>query len=208
MPVISVIIPIYNSEQHIEKCLKSVADQEYQNFEVLMIDDGSTDCTAEICKHFANIDNRFKYFYKENGGVSSARNFGLSHANGEYIAFIDSDDFVNCDYLQALANPLNDHSYSIVQSGIRLIRNGTESVLLPPAITSISGIKYIELVLKREIQIFLFQSPTSKLYSRKLLVDSGASFNEKISISEDCLFNTELLNYVTDNICFINYAGI
>ena len=207
MPLISIIIPIYNNEIYLEKCLKSVADQLFTDYEVLMIDDGSNDNSSEICKRFSDSDNRFIYYYKDNGGVSSARNFGIAKAVGKYIAFIDSDDYIDNDYLSSLVKPLEKYDYSIIQSGIKLIRNNKESVLLPSAEFETSGKGYCETILKRELQVFLFQSPTSKLYNKKLLNDTGVIFDEKISISEDCLFNTELLNAGVEKVCFINYAG-
>ena len=92
--LISIIIPVYNVEKHIEQCLNSIKKQSYQNFEVIIVNDGSLDNTESICKRITQSDVRFRYFSKENGGVSSARNFGLDNANGHYITFIDGDDWV------------------------------------------------------------------------------------------------------------------
>ena len=94
METISVIIPIYNQEKYLEKCLGSIAVQTYPYLEVLMIDDGSTDETEEICKRFQSKDDRFKYIRKKNAGVASARNKGLDSVTGDLIGFVDPDD---CD---------------------------------------------------------------------------------------------------------------
>ncbi len=91
----SLILPIYNVDCYLEQCLISITKQDFKDFECLLIDDGSTDNSAEICNHYANKDPRFKYFHKQNGGLSDARNFGLQHASGNYIVFIDSDDVVS-----------------------------------------------------------------------------------------------------------------
>ncbi len=91
--VISIIVPIYNVAQYLEKCLNSVLAQTYTNWECILVDDGSTDNSGEICRKFASDDSRFKYYYKQNGGQSSARNEGLKRANGNYITFLDSDDW-------------------------------------------------------------------------------------------------------------------
>ncbi len=93
-PLISIIVPIYNTEKYLEECLESLQNQQYKYIEVLMIDDGSTDNSMSICKSFANRDKRFKYFHKENGGMSSARNLALDNAVGDYILYVDSDDMV------------------------------------------------------------------------------------------------------------------
>lgn len=101
-PLVSVIVPIYNMENYLKTCLESIANQTYGNIEVLLIDDGSTDSSYHISKEFTDRDSRFKLFSKENGGVSSARNFGLDRALGEFISFIDPDDWVEKDYIEFL----------------------------------------------------------------------------------------------------------
>lgn len=113
-PIISVIIPIYNVAEYLDKCIKSVLSQTYIDFELLLIDDGSTDESADICKNACEQDDRIRYFYKENGGLSDARNFGLKHIRGEYVSFIDSDDWVESTYLEYLFNAIkiNDSDMS------------------------------------------------------------------------------------------------
>lgn len=92
--VISIIIPIYNGDKYLKECLKSIMDSSYYNIEVIMINDGSTDRSQEICEEFEKQDNRFRLYNKENGGIVSSRNFGLKHVSGEYITFCDQDDIV------------------------------------------------------------------------------------------------------------------
>ena len=92
---ISIIIPVYNSQQYLKKCLDSIKIQTYKNLEVILVDDGSTDNSLEICKNYAKKDQRFKVFHKKNGGTSSARNYGLKQVTGDYITFMDNDDYVN-----------------------------------------------------------------------------------------------------------------
>lgn len=100
MPKISIIIPIYNAEKYLDECLSSVLQQTYKDFEVIMVDDGSKDGSASICQAFAMSDPRFVYIHKENGGVSSARNKGLDVARGEFISFVDSDDWISENYVE------------------------------------------------------------------------------------------------------------
>lgn len=101
-PQISVIVPVYNVQNFLEKCINSILSQTYKDFELLLIDDGSTDNSAVICKAAGALDGRIKYYYKENGGLSDARNFGLRHIHGKYVTFIDSDDWVEKSYLDYL----------------------------------------------------------------------------------------------------------
>lgn len=100
--LISVIVPIYNVENYLRMCLDSIQNQTYKNFECLLINDGSPDNSAEICREYVAKDSRFRYFEKENGGVSSARNLGIERSEGVYITFVDSDDWVEPDYLEVL----------------------------------------------------------------------------------------------------------
>lgn len=100
--LVSVIIPVYNVENFLERCLISVENQVFDNYEVLLIDDGSTDNSKEICERFVKKDSRMKYFHKHNGGLSDARNYGLRYARGRYVVFIDSDDYLEASFLSTL----------------------------------------------------------------------------------------------------------
>ena len=111
--LISVIIPVYNTESYIGICLESLVKQTYTNFEVLMIDDGSTDNSGRICQEYTESDSRFHYYRKENGGVSSARNLGIEYSRGDYLTFVDSDDWVEEDYLEVLYSALVSESASV-----------------------------------------------------------------------------------------------
>lgn len=113
-PALSIIVPIYNVESYIWDCLISIQRQIYQDFEVLMIDDGSTDRSADICKQFT-ADKRFVCIHKENGGVSSARNLGLDMAQGRYIGFVDPDDYISPDYYSSMIAKLENEDADICQ---------------------------------------------------------------------------------------------
>ena len=104
--LISIVIPIYNAEKYLEECLNSIKNQTYKNFEVIMVNDGSKDESETICKRFLEYDARFRYFTKENGGVSSARNLGLDNVKGDFITFIDSDDWIAENHLELLINSI------------------------------------------------------------------------------------------------------
>ncbi|MCI7635536.1 MAG: glycosyltransferase [Bacteroidales bacterium] len=111
--MISIIIPIYNVEVYLDRCLRSVQSQTYTNFEVIMVDDGSTDRSADIAIHYAESDARFKYIKQSNSGQGSARNTGLKNALGDYYCFVDSDDYINPNYLSKLFNAITETNSDI-----------------------------------------------------------------------------------------------
>lgn len=106
---ISIIVPIYNAESYLDKCIESLMNQSYKNFEILLIDDGSNDKSLSICNQYAAKDSRIKVFHKENEGIAKTRNYGLSLSSGEYITFVDSDDYVHRNYLQSLFEAIEDN---------------------------------------------------------------------------------------------------
>ena len=113
--LISVIVPVYNTEKYLRKCIESTLSQSYKNIELLLINDGSTDSSAEICREYLDKDKRCYYFEKENGGLSDARNYGIERAKGEYITFVDSDDFFLEEAIEKLhATALLGESDSVV----------------------------------------------------------------------------------------------
>jgi len=111
--LISIIIPVYNVEDYLARCLESILFQSFKDFEVLLIDDGSTDGSGKICDAYAQNDTRIRVIHKVNGGVSSARNVGLNNANGQYISFVDSDDFVHPCFLEFLYNSIKSSKADI-----------------------------------------------------------------------------------------------
>lgn len=112
---ISVIVPVYNTKEYLERCVLSICHQTYDNLEILLVDDGSTDGTGELCEALAACDKRIKVFHKKNGGASSARNLGLEKATGEYIGFVDSDDYIDSDVYARMIELAQEKGYPIVQ---------------------------------------------------------------------------------------------
>ena len=113
LPLISVIIPVYNVEKYLIECLDSVVNQTYKNIEIILINDGSTDNSGEICNKYSNKDSRIVVIHKDNEGVSAARNTGLDAAKGEYIGFVDSDDLISENYYESLYNCLIDNNSDV-----------------------------------------------------------------------------------------------
>lgn len=129
--LISVIVPVYNVEKYLTRCIESILKQTYTYFELLLIDDGSTDRSLKICKKYQDLDNRVMCFHKENGGLSDARNFGLERMKGEYVTFIDSDDYVGRDYLKILAEMMEDGLSDVTTIRVEDFYKNNEPVNVP-----------------------------------------------------------------------------
>lgn len=117
-PLVSVIIPVYNVEKYLQRCVDSVSSQTYTNIEIILIDDGSSDCCPEICDDLAKKDSRIVVIHKSNGGPSTARNVGLDSAKGEYICFVDSDDWIANDTIEYLLSLFQKYSVDMVEAGM------------------------------------------------------------------------------------------
>ena len=109
-PLISVIVPIYNVEEYLPRCLESISNQSYKHIEIILVDDGATDSSTKIIQKYVQKDERMRAIHKTNGGLSSARNRGIQEAKGEYLTFIDADDYVANDYVEYLFNLLKNVS--------------------------------------------------------------------------------------------------
>ena len=121
-PLLSIIVPIYNVEQYVDRCIQSILNQTYQNLEIILVDDGATDCSGAIADSYAAKDKRIKVFHKENGGLSDARNYGLEHVTGDYILFIDSDDFIVNTMCERLITVANNNNADIVSCNYYIYR--------------------------------------------------------------------------------------
>ena len=193
-PKISVIVPVYKAEAYLHRCVDSILAQTFQDFEVLLIDDGSPDRSGEICDEYARKDRRVRVFHKENGGVSSARNLGINNANAEWICFVDSDDWVDMDYLYNFCK-LNQSQNSIVFQGVLLD-------YLDPT-KNRSFFHYDETILEDPFSqgIVIYEilqdgCPYSKLFNKKLLQEKKILFLESLSTHEDHVFVWTYLQYV------------
>lgn len=122
--LISVVVPVYKVEKYLEKCVKSILKQTYTNLEIILVDDGSPDKCGQLCDELAKIDDRIKVFHKENGGLSDARNYGVERANGEYIGFVDSDDYIHENMYEELYKAIKRSGTSIAECGVtRVYKN-------------------------------------------------------------------------------------
>lgn len=182
--MISIIVPIYNASSTIEKCVNSVIKQSYQDWELLLINDGSTDDTLKLCCEYEAIDKRIHVFNKENGGVSSARNVGLDKAKGDWIAFIDSDDYVRRDYLKNLLSHTNESIDLVISYAEVHSKNGFELEKYPSKLVTSENFDSIFIV----NDMHWHTSPWSKLYRRGIIEDNNLRFCEGMHIGEDALF--------------------
>lgn len=124
MELISVIVPVYNVESYLEKCIESIQNQSYKSLEIILVNDGSTDSSGDICDKYAACDKRIRVIHQKNGGISSARNTGLEVANGDYIAFVDSDDYIELKMYEDLLNILKEYNLDIIDCGSFRDKNG------------------------------------------------------------------------------------
>lgn len=125
--MISVIVPIYKVERYLRRCVDSILNQSYKDFELLLIDDGSPDNCPQICDEYARQDDRIRVFHKSNGGLSDARNYGLDRMKGDYVSFIDSDDYVGPDYLKTLMDLIDEYAVPVAAVAHLCIFDDSES---------------------------------------------------------------------------------
>ncbi|SFF60206.1 Glycosyltransferase involved in cell wall bisynthesis [Salegentibacter agarivorans] len=196
---VTLIIPIFNAEEYLHRCLKSVMVQRYKNFEVILINDGSSDNSISIIQNFLNIDNRFRYFFQDNAGPSSARNLGIEKARGKYLSFIDADDWLSGDYIEKLVTPMQNNNPDLVCAGYFEVNSNFPE-----------GIKLHDFqpeYLNRKIDKSLFQSNLftgvsgvlwGKLFKKEVFIKNNIHFNKDIKLSEDLLVILEYSKYINE----------
>lgn len=182
--MITIIVPVYNAEKTLNRCIESILSQTFLDWELLLIDDGSTDRSGKLCNEYAAKDQRIKVFHKKNGGVSSARNIGLDHAKGEWITFVDADDFVKKPYLIHLLEHSQKHadlviSYAEIHNG-----NDIKKELYPSKLVDNTNFESIFI----ENDMHWHTSPWSKLYKRCIIEKHHLRFCEGMHIGEDAVF--------------------
>lgn len=193
--MISVIIPVYNTAPYLDRCVQSVIDQVYPEWECILVDDGSTDESGGLCDKWSLRDSRIKVVHQTNQGVSVARNHGIEASLGEYIAFIDSDDWVEGNYLSGLVE--NVRGTDLVVSGIFREKQGESvDVICPPSSDVFElnpqGAHFFVLL----NQYYLLYAPYNKLYKADVIKENNISFPIGCSYGEDLLFNFQYLEYV------------
>lgn len=195
----SIVIPIYNSEKYLEKCINSIINQTYDNYEILLINDGSTDESDLICKKFVNDFANVKYYFKENTGVSDTRNFGLEKSSGDFITFIDSDDWIDNNTLKEINDIIkNDPEIEIVQSNLKIFNDSNQidmfklkkNILVESGTIKDELINTIIAINYGKSEIFgNCRCAGGKFYKRKLLMENNIRFPYGIKSFEDGIMN-------------------
>ncbi len=207
MPTVSIIVPVYNVEKYIEKCIDSILNQTYKDFELILVDDGSTDNSGVICDEYAKKDNRIKVIHKVNGGVSHARNMGLEVALGKYVVFCDSDDYVSSQYLNDLicANAIKNDS--LVVSDIFEFTEDIDTKACESSYENSYRIISLDNMNEQDFSLLFLQyklwGPYCKLFSSEIIKTQNIKFDTNLKTAEDFCFNMQYLKYV-NNIIFLN----
>ena len=202
---ISVVMPVYNKELYLEKTLQSILNQTYKNFEIIIVNDGSTDNTKQICDEYAKKDSRISVYHIENGGVSNARNIGLKYVTGEYIQFIDGDDCINQGIFEKYISILESKNYDILFSSYNKV-DYLGNLLDRVDIGYDGEYKKEEILLdfaEQQIKTGYYGCVSNKLLKKDIIRKNRLIFNTTISVAEDLDFFLDVYKYSSDYF-FIN----
>jgi glycosyltransferase involved in cell wall biosynthesis len=196
LPLISIIVPVYNSSEYLEKCISSILGQSFKSFELIAVNDGSTDQSASILKRLSEIDERLIYCERNRAGVSSARNFGLSVARGKYIAFSDSDDYMEPEMLEKMYDSITEKKCDWAICDVNVIQeNGKKSRRLDISADLINlGIDR-SAYMRQMIEFKFDYANWNKLYVFQIIKEHNLTFSDDMSLWEDLLFNLQYLKY-------------
>ena len=201
MSKITIILPVYNTEKYLNQCLTSILNQTFKDFECICVNDGSSDNSLPILQEYAYKDNRFKVISQSNKGLSGARNAGLRHMRGEYVTFIDSDDWIGENYLEKLYETAISENADVVRASYKFYYNEKNSYK-PAKIRKIHKINNISDKLEKVSKGYAGAFAWGKLFKTKLLTDNNINFYEG-RVSEDCPFTAIAFLYAK-KISFIN----
>lgn len=198
MPKVSIIVPVYKVEKYIQECLDSIISQSFADWECLLIDDGSPDKSGLICDQYAEKDSRIRVFHKENGGPSRARNIGLDNANGDWVLFVDADDWVDTDILSSL--DLNQNAADIIFFGFKRCYEDTRIVECIPE--SVGCECTADAVNRQLLSLFnskaaFFGFTVNKIYKRSIIEQHHLRFRDGLNVREDEAFILNYCLYIT-----------
>ncbi len=171
-PLISVIIPVYKVEKYLKRCVDSVLAQTYENIEIILVDDGSPDNCGEMCDEYARADSRVVVIHKENGGVSAARNIGVERSHGEYVTFVDSDDYISPDYVEYLYSLLSDNDADVAIADFKKTSENSYDFTFDKE-TNVKMLDGKEACVKMlDTSLFMqFVTPVAKLFKRRTALE-------------------------------------
>lgn len=206
MVEISVIIPVYNAEKYLNKCIESILNQSFNDFEVVLIDDGSIDKSWEILQGYSKIDQRVVICSQENSGAASARNKGISIARGKYICFVDSDDYIEKDMLSKCYESIKQNNADMSICNFQIVKNDEIKILSPSEDALYKSFSYVQSAFDGEIHYLMAFTPWAKLIKKSLLTEKNILFPEKYKLSEDKIFNIRLMQSLR-TVAICNYVG-
>lgn len=182
VPLVSIIVPVYNVERYIDKCINSILEQTYPHIELLLIDDGSPDKSGTICDRYAQKDNRVRVFHKQNAGVSAARNTGINHAKGKFITFVDSDDWLEPQCIGECLNIINKNKLDFLQFSSKRVNDKGDTLFRYTGKTTILNVnQYVEAA-----QIYI--AAGCSMYRTDIIKFSNLKYDEDLKLGEDQLF--------------------
>lgn len=220
-PMITVIVPVYNSEKYLRQCVDSILNQTYTHLEVILVDDGSPDRCGELCDQYAAKESRVKVVHKQNGGVSSARNAGLDIATGEYIAFVDSDDYLDSSLYEKAISVIHTYHPDIIDFGINFVdqegnllrkwhHTQTKETLFDRSHISeniIPELVHVKSQANSNIAVWVW----NKLFRTNIINQFDIRFDSNLKLWEDGIFTIEVLKYANSliSLCgeYYNYRG-
>ena len=194
---VSIIVPLYNAEKFAHRCIDSILAQSYDDYELLLVDDGSKDGTSALCDDYAQEHRCIKVFHKENGGVSSARNLGLNHATGEWVTFVDADDWVEPNFLQSVQNA-DDKKVDWVFAEWRTLWDDGRPNELNRTDKGhiISGRDEVKRIWNEMAGDDICRCPWGKFFRRAIIEDNNLRFDESLRYGEDTVFNYQYFSLV------------
>ncbi len=220
-PLVTVCVPVYNTEKYLRACVDSITLQTYDNLDILLVDDGSTDGSSSICEGYANADRRVRVFHQKHGGVSSARNNGIKHAKGEYLVFVDSDDKISSNYIEKLleANGSDEQSGVLNGASISFMNKKQVDTLISESAGRItfSVDDYIRAIIESRVHgsicRFLFKTAgATVLFNEKIHymedVDYLVRYAAKRDLSKVVIFPTPEYTYNNNNASASNNGGV
>ena len=208
--LLTVVIPVYNVEKYLKRCIESILIQEWKNYDILLVDDGSTDSSPQICDDYAKVYDFISVIHKKNGGLSEARNTGISHAKGDYVYFPDSDDWLEPQTFKELADVLESQEFDIVSFNREFVKGEEDTIVSDPLVTQVYEGKDAFVQMLKHSYITGFAN--DKIYKKSLFIDNNISFpkgkyyedlgtNYKLFLSAENVFatNQKYYHYLIDN---------
>ena len=206
-PLISIIVPVFNAEKYLPRCIKSILEQTYENIELLLVNDGSEDRSSQIWKDYAENDTRIKVIHKENGGVSSARNTGLDASDGDFIIFVDADDWIQKNAVELMMEAISREKSEVVMMSFD---NRNNKIIIPEFVINCNRLDIHTSEAVRWKELFahgISHTVWGKLFSSEIIKERNIRFNPDITYGEDAKFLFDYLNncekiYVSDEVIY------